>query len=97
MTRLRSTLTGVLLLAAAGCGAATGAEPDSARIDALAAGCGTCHQGPAALTGKDPEALAAAIRSILDGSRAHPPLSLTDTSDATLNALAKRLSAAGGS
>ncbi|MEQ8860030.1 MAG: hypothetical protein RIC56_15405 [Pseudomonadales bacterium] len=55
--------------------------------------CLTCHAGPMGFAGKDPAGVAASLRDIVAGERAHPPFRLEDTSDAALDALAARLTA----
>lgn len=56
------------------------------------ASCNACHQGKRSFTGRDAEALAAAIRSIRDGELKHPALGLSDDSDVAIAALAAKLS-----
>lgn len=56
-----------------------------------AAACRGCHQGGMSLAGRDVDALAEKIRSILDGERAHAPLRLEDSSDEAIAKLAEEL------
>ena len=69
------------------------APPPDPSITQASAVCAQCHQGDNALQGRDATQLAAGIREILGGNLAHPTLSLPDTSDAAIRALAERLAA----
>ena len=53
--------------------------------------CRTCHKGPLGLVGNAVTETADALRGIVDGARPHPPVSLSDTSDKALEAIAREL------
>jgi hypothetical protein len=90
------TGTAVLLACRTACDATsqaqTAAAPTADPTAGVAASCTACHQGPLSLAGKSEQDVAAAIRAILTGARAHPPIALADQSETAVQALAERLS-----
>lgn len=62
-------------------------EPTEKTGNADAKSCSTCHQGPMALDRWSAEELRTRLNAVVGGTKAHPPLALSDTSDAGLTAL----------
>lgn len=98
MSDLRPSLALLLLTILIGCDAGAGTPqagaaaqapttPATPAVDA----CLTCHAGPMSFAGKDRAEVAQNLKKIVAGSKAHPPLGLSDESDAAIDALADQL------
>lgn len=62
-------------------------EPTENTGNADAKSCATCHQGKMALDRWSAEELRSRLNAVVSGKKPHPPLALSDTSDARLAAL----------
>ena len=69
----------------------TGCGVNASPANETAAACLACHTGTRSFAGREAAAVAEQIRLVRDGKIAHPPLTLDDTSDEALEALAAEL------
>ena len=70
---LRSSLLAAIVGGASFITLPLAGQAEPATLEDRLAGCGKCHAGRLALTGKPPEQLLDSINKIREGSKRHPP------------------------